>query len=112
MFNVRRKEDTTVHPPKNDRWPEEDKNGPDSPQAWGPSGDGLPGLDGAFRDAQDLMVVPGVLAGWAMSARVRGDGIPFCDDGARDAPLAGATGLTTAHVNGRDADFGDEYHHT
>ena len=41
------------------------------PQAWGPSGDGLSGLDGAFRDPQALMVAPGVLAGWAMRASLR-----------------------------------------
>src|SRR5919106_1598250 len=49
------------------------------------------------------MIAPGVLAGWAMSASLRGDGIALCDDDARDASLAGTTGLTTAHVNGRDA---------
>jgi hypothetical protein len=73
---------------------------------WGPSGDGLSGLDRAFRQPQTLMVAPGVLAGWTVGASFRGDGIPIRDDGARDAPFAGATSLTAAHVNGREAHVG------
>jgi hypothetical protein len=53
------------------------------------------------------MVAPGVPAGWAMRARLRGDGIAFCDDGAGNTPFTGTTGLTTAHVNRRDARFGE-----
>lgn len=41
-----------------------------------------------------------------MRARLRGDGIALCDDEAGDAPLAGATGLTTAHVNRCEAHVG------
>jgi hypothetical protein len=76
------------------------------PQAWGRSGDTFSGLDGAFCDPQGLMVTPGVLAGWAMGASFRGDGIAFRDDDARDAPFTETTGLTATHVNRRDARLG------
>jgi hypothetical protein len=49
------------------------------------------------------MVAPGVLTAWAMSTCFRGNGIPFRDDDARDAPFAGAIGLTTPYIDGRDA---------
>ena len=42
-----------------------------------------------------------------MRAALRGDGLAFFDDGARDAPLKSTTVLTTAHVNGRAARFGE-----
>ena len=76
------------------------------PQAWGPSGDGLSGLDGALRERQGLMVTPGMLAGGALRASLREDGTAFRDDDARDAPFTETTGLTTTHVNRRDARLG------
>jgi hypothetical protein len=57
------------------------------------------------------MVAPGVLAGWAMSASLRGDGIPVGDNDAGDAPLTPTLGLTTVHINRRDAGFGDVSFH-
>jgi hypothetical protein len=67
------------------------------------SSDGLSGLNRAFGDPQGFMVAPGVLAGGALGAGLRGDGIPVGDDDAGDAPLTGTTGLTAAQVNRRDA---------
>src|SRR4029450_1209493 len=64
---------------------------------------GLSGLDGALGDLQALMVAPGMLAGWAMRASLRGARIAFFGHHTRDAPFTGTTGLTTAHVNGREA---------
>jgi hypothetical protein len=78
-----------------------------TPQAWAPSGDGLSGLNRAFRDSQVLMVAPGVLASWAMRASLRSNGIAFCDNDARDASLTSTTRLTTAHVNRREARLGN-----
>jgi hypothetical protein len=52
------------------------------------------------------MVAPGVLAGWTLRPGFRGNGIPLRDDSARDAPFTATTGLTTAHINGREADVG------
>ena len=75
-------------------------------QAQGPSGDGLSGLNGTFCDPQALMVAPGMLAGWAVRASLWGDDIALCDNGAMDAPFAGATGLTAAYVNRGEAYVG------
>jgi hypothetical protein len=49
------------------------------------------------------MIAPGVLAGRAVRASLRGYSIPFRDDDARDAPFAGAIGLTTPYIDGREA---------
>jgi hypothetical protein len=53
------------------------------------------------------MVAPDVLAGWAMRASLRGNGIAFCDNDTGDAPFTGTIGLTTAHVNRRNARLGN-----
>jgi hypothetical protein len=63
------------------------------------SGDGLAGLDRVFRQLQDRMVAPEMLAGWVTGTSFRGHSVPLLHDDTMDASRTAAIALATAHVN-------------